>query len=367
MKIKVIPQLPGCHAIRHALSQPDRRHAFTLVELLVVIGIIALLISILLPTLGKARQAANTVACSANLHSIDLAMIMYAQQYRGAILGNASTSNAFLVPPYAPNTMVQSNIWEVSQIWDWMAPAAKIMGIKYDALGTSADQTARFQFLTQYKAFRDPACDVVYGPYSSEPSEAPNIITNMCCYSTAMYFQYQYQLNATGATNLIYQSYVNSGNYFPSISNVGDTSRKIFIADSAKYTSSSGDTPNYNLAWAGGGTPGGQYSDPGPWSYYTRSARPGTPMLLAMRHGSRVLGPTVDNVKNNSSKYRMNCAFFDGHVETLDGHAAMNPALWVPKGTIVTSGAPGSSNEVSTSSEAYAAYLQPQGGTLVSP
>ncbi len=69
----------AAHQVPCRQSTGRRMHAFTLVELLVVIGIISILISILLPALQSARQAAKSVACLSNLRQIAIALRMYAE------------------------------------------------------------------------------------------------------------------------------------------------------------------------------------------------------------------------------------------------------------------------------------------------
>jgi len=71
--------------VRLSMNRTIPSRAFTLVELIVVIGIIALLISILLPSLNRARESARKVTCGSNLRQIGLGLRMYAQDFKGQL------------------------------------------------------------------------------------------------------------------------------------------------------------------------------------------------------------------------------------------------------------------------------------------
>ena len=64
-------------------ARPASRGAFSLVELLVVIGIIGVLLALLRPALARARQQANSVKCQSNLRQIGLALQIYSENYKG--------------------------------------------------------------------------------------------------------------------------------------------------------------------------------------------------------------------------------------------------------------------------------------------
>lgn len=65
---------------------PRGRTAFTLTELLVVIGLVAMLVALLLPVVGKARAAANGTACLSNIRQMGTAWTMYTSENRGRLL-----------------------------------------------------------------------------------------------------------------------------------------------------------------------------------------------------------------------------------------------------------------------------------------
>lgn len=106
-----------------------RKHrGFTLIELLVVISIIAVLLAILIPSLGKAREKVKDTSCKSNLKNIGLALQMYLDAYDRKI-PNTASANGFLWYDGAGNPLkpgVSSAYWGI-YYWDYLKDT-KIFG-----------------------------------------------------------------------------------------------------------------------------------------------------------------------------------------------------------------------------------------------
>jgi len=318
------------------LARASRRFAFTLVELLVVIGIIALLISILLPALNKARGAANTIACSANTRSLLQAMQIYAAQNNGSIPGSPWTTAMFLYngDGTAANTAYNDvNCPSVVQIHDYQSPLARILGIKFDDGPTTTSRGSRFMQLRDLKMFTCAENDFLATIFN--PAGLNTVtVGRMVSFNTALPFLMKSK-GISQETALQFSSFSLPDSYTPKVSKVGSASQKVYIADGARYSYTS--PPDVDLTCRS--KLGGAYSDQPPCSQFSRSwyrdwATGNTKTttrdnrIYAFRHGNKRGGGASDS-------YRFDVGFFDGHVETMGDLEGSNPRFWYPKGTVI--------------------------------
>jgi prepilin-type N-terminal cleavage/methylation domain-containing protein/prepilin-type processing-associated H-X9-DG protein len=140
-------------------NQTGPTRAFTLVELLVVIGIIALLISILMPALSKAKAQAHRVACASNVRQLAIALTIYSRDFNGWL----PFCNAGAPPPDRTGWLYTQN--------RLTTPRA----------AANAESGAVFRILRTTRVFRCPAdADGTSDPFAGSIYPLTSYTMNVC-------------------------------------------------------------------------------------------------------------------------------------------------------------------------------------------
>lgn len=124
---------------------PLRREGFTLVELLVVIAIIALLLSILLPALGKARDLARNVVCASNSRQLSIASMTFAQDHNQYVQ-TSSTDLLWKNSGTKPSSLKYYDVFpdtssDPGRIKDWASALVPYLGGEFDEVFEDAEKS----------------------------------------------------------------------------------------------------------------------------------------------------------------------------------------------------------------------------------
>lgn len=348
------------------------RRAFTLIELLVVVAIIALLISILLPSLSCAREKARAAKCGVTLRGFGGGLAAYGAENNEWIPGVNTSGVEVTVAKAQRDINALRRASMPVQSYDWMSPFLS----HETELGNN--RAERFRTLINVYGCASLAADKVNQPYPPNPGSMVDgvdftmeIVMNYAPLSYLMPAEFQwwgqdwsgsavaYYISGAGRLNPIRaavtpQSFeaIPPGAYQSRLGMVGPPARKVAAADGLRFMDESlnidfdvDPAPTWfgaftsSGAWWAGSTEYGVQSGTSNWDG-TIVNQPGSDppargrnLAWSYRHGCAGRDTVTQSVHNNPGE--INALFFDGHVARLDDHASRKIDYWYPTGSIV--------------------------------
>ncbi|GJM19775.1 MAG: hypothetical protein DHS20C14_19880 [Phycisphaeraceae bacterium] len=343
--------------------RPRARRAFTLLELMVVIAIIALLIGILLPVLSQVRQSARTLACQATMRQLAVAHAGYFGDHDDSIAGSPSTSGwdaiggrngtleSIKMAGYPVSRLDNRDPTfngVAMQAWDWMGPLAMTMGMNApgDSVRPRSGEThnearsQRFDWYRAHEAFQCPSNVFEAAPGPGVLGGDEWVTGPMIPFNMSTQFTSTIDVRPLGTE----PRRNDRGKYVPRLSRVGPPSMKALVFEGHRYADKATE-PDFDTRMDADF--GGAFGGVGPWyalsKEFDRSFAPGelyydTPWAhdlwtdmrpVAFRHSG---GQRRTGVYN---EVEGNIAFFDGAVRLVTDLEATNPDMWFPTGSLL--------------------------------
>ncbi len=328
-------------ARRHGRTATLRRRGFTLIELLVVVSIVILLISILLPVLGNAREAARQVACAAHQRGAAQALAVYATDENGWFAGPHTSGfgwnhspnlggNSYGLDSIDPGET--SPRTQPLQNMDWISPT---LG---QSFGLPNNDLRRAMEIYDIE-LRCPSNDQFYNDtFSGQWPLHTYRQIHFSSYTAAITFhgfpnaQDPQYPDEHPPVSSYFSGVTIPSDYAPRMDQIGSPAAKAYLQEGARYVSNGSDAYFISLNLARYQKQGGGFMALSPYT-----AGPDTPFVLpgglSGWDGSSLSQFNRDLAFRHSGG--MNLAFFDGHVEHQNVKQAVIPDKFLPRGSII--------------------------------